>query len=84
MRTPLIGAIIIKENYTKEGSAMVQSSTSRIYVVNSSQRVKGKNMKLRTYVALNQRTFAIIDVLEMSKEELFEASKKITYMKVKF
>lgn len=56
---------------------VVVSSLGPIYVVNASRKEKDKELKLGTYVALNERTKAIMDILPITKEELIEVKKHI-------
>ncbi|GAH25673.1 unnamed protein product, partial [marine sediment metagenome] len=47
----------------KKGRAIVKSSTGPSFVVNSSRKVKGQKIESGVRVALNQRTFAIMEIL---------------------
>ena len=59
---PLVSATII-DLLNDKGRAIVKSSTGPSFVVNSSRKVKNANLRPGTRVALNQRTFAIMEVL---------------------
>lgn len=73
---PLIGSVIIKEDPINSGRYIVLTSTGIIAIVNASRKVKDK-LEFGTYVALNQRTFAIMDVLTLNEEDIINASKKL-------
>ncbi len=59
---PLVSATII-DFLDEKGRAIVKSSTGPSFVVNSSRKVKNEKLTPGTRVALNQRTFAIMEVL---------------------
>jgi proteasome regulatory subunit len=59
---PLVSATII-DFLDEKGRAIVKSSTGPSFVVNSSRKVKNEKLAPGTRVALNQRTFAIMEVL---------------------
>ncbi len=59
---PLVSATII-DFLDDKGRAIVKSSTGPSFVVNMSRKVKNEKLTPGTRVALNQRTFAIMEVL---------------------
>ena len=59
---PLVSATII-DFLDDEGRAIVKSSTGPSFVVNASRKVKNEKLSPGMRVALNQRTFAIMEVL---------------------
>ncbi|MFW9900011.1 MAG: proteasome-activating nucleotidase [Candidatus Thorarchaeota archaeon] len=59
---PLVSATII-DFLDEKGRAIVKSSTGPSFVVNASRKVKNEKLAPGTRVALNQRTFAIMEVL---------------------
>ena len=59
---PLVSATII-DLLDDKGRAIVKSSTGPSFVVNASRKVKNEKLSPGTRVALNQRTFAIMEVL---------------------
>ncbi|UCC21393.1 MAG: proteasome-activating nucleotidase [Promethearchaeota archaeon] len=59
---PLVSATII-DFLDEKGRAIVKSSTGPSFVVNTSRKVKNEKLAPGTRVALNQRTFAIMEVL---------------------
>ncbi len=60
---PLVTATIIDVLDEKKGRSIVKSSTGPSFVVNSSRKVKGQKIESGMRVALNQRTFAIMEIL---------------------
>ncbi|MHA1795852.1 MAG: proteasome-activating nucleotidase, partial [Promethearchaeota archaeon] len=63
---PLISASVIE--ILKDGRVIVKSSTGPQFVVNSSSKILKKELKPGSRVALNQRTFAIMELLPSSKD----------------
>lgn len=59
---PLVSATII-DFIDDKGRAIVKSSTGPSFVVNASRKVKNEKLVPGMRVALNQRTFAIMEVL---------------------
>lgn len=59
---PLVSATII-DFIDDKGRAIVKSSTGPSFVVNASRKVKNEKLTPGRRVALNQRTFAIMEVL---------------------
>jgi len=60
---PLVSASIIDVLDENKGRAIVKSSTGPSFVVNASRKVKNEKISPGMRVALNQRTFAIMEVL---------------------
>ncbi|MBD3194004.1 MAG: proteasome-activating nucleotidase [Candidatus Lokiarchaeota archaeon] len=60
---PLVSATIIDILDENKGKAIVKSSTGPSFVVNASRKVKNEKLKTGMRVALNQRTFAIMELL---------------------
>lgn len=60
---PLVSASVIDILDKKKGRAIVKSSTGPSFVVNASRKVKKEKITPGMRVALNQRTFAIMEVL---------------------
>ncbi|MHA1490115.1 MAG: proteasome-activating nucleotidase [Promethearchaeota archaeon] len=59
---PLVSATII-DLLDEKGRAIVKSSTGPSFVVNTSRKVKNEKISSGMRVALNQRTFAIMEIL---------------------
>jgi len=59
---PLVSATVI-DILDEKGRAIVKSSTGPSFVVNASRKVKNEKLESGLRVALNQRTFAIMEVL---------------------
>lgn len=60
---PLVSATVIDILDEKKGKAIVKSSTGPSFVVNVSRKVKDQKIESGMRVALNQRTFAIMETL---------------------
>lgn len=60
---PLVSATIIDILDDNKGRAIVKSSTGPSFVVNASRKVKNEKINPGMRVALNQRTFAIMEIL---------------------
>ena len=73
---PLVAAVVlsVEENTRK---VTVLSSTGPIYIVNSSRKVRNEQLKPGMFVSLNRRTFAIMDILSITKEDVYAAKKKL-------
>ena len=78
---PLVGAIVIKEDSSEKGKFIVQSSRRGFYVANATRKALSQVISPGTYVALNTRTYTIIDVLPLEKNELTEAMEKVKLLK---
>jgi len=63
LREPSLVSATIIDFLDEKGRAIVKSSTGPSFVVNSSRKVKNEKLAPGTRVALNQRTFAIMEVL---------------------
>ena len=73
---PLVAAVIVSVNEEK-GRATIISSTGPMFVVNISQRLRNQKLENGMFVGLNQRTFAIMEILSITKEEVGLAKNKI-------
>ena len=60
---PLVSATIIDILDDSKGRVIVKSSTGPSFVVNASRKVKNEKLTPGLRVALNQRTFAIMEIL---------------------
>lgn len=86
MRTPpLIAATLL--DLLPDGRAIVRSSTGPHFIVGASQFVKREDLKPGTRVALNQRTFSIMEVLPSKKDPLvlgmeIEEAPEVSYRDV--
>ncbi|MBD3354195.1 MAG: proteasome-activating nucleotidase [Candidatus Lokiarchaeota archaeon] len=67
---PLIGATIT--DILQDHRAIVKSSTGPQFVVNVSRKLKTKKFEAGQRVALNQRTFAIVEILPESTDPLVQ------------
>jgi len=67
---PLVGAIFIDYLGKDKDRAIIMSSTGPIFVVNVSNNLKGTKLERGMIVALNERTFAIMETLPLTIEEL--------------
>jgi proteasome regulatory subunit len=81
---PLVSATII-DFIDDKGRAIVKSSTGPSFVVNASRKVKNEKLTPGMRVALNQRTFAIMEVLPTKLDpfvkgmEVIDSIPDITY-----
>ena len=84
---PLVSATII-DFLDDKGRAIVKSSTGPSFVVNASRKVKNEKLVPGMRVALNQRTFAIMEVLPTKLDpfvkgmEVIDSVPDITYSDV--
>jgi len=84
---PLVSATII-DFLDDKGRAIVKSSTGPSFVVNTSRKVKNEKLAPGTRVALNQRTFAIMEVLPTKLDpfvkgmEVIDSIPDISYVDV--
>ncbi|MFW9864854.1 MAG: proteasome-activating nucleotidase [Candidatus Thorarchaeota archaeon] len=84
---PLVSATII-DFLDDKGRAIVKSSTGPSFVVNASRKVKNEKLTPGMRVALNQRTFAIMEVLPTKLDpfvkgmEVIDAIPDISYLDV--
>ena len=63
LREPLLVSATIIDFLDDKGRAIVKSSTGPSFVVNTSRKVRNEKLTPGMRVALNQRTFAIMEVL---------------------
>lgn len=81
---PLVSATVI-DMLDETGKVIVKSSTGPSFVVNASRKVKNENLAPGMRVALNQRTFAIMEILPTKLDpfvkgmEVIDAVPNITY-----
>ena len=73
---PLVAAVIVSVSVDKK-KATVLSSTGSLFTVNTSRKVKNLKLEPGMFVNLNQRTFAIMDVLSITKEDIRSAKSKL-------
>jgi len=73
---PLVGGIIISVIDKQKGRYAVRASTGPFFVVKAREKLKDE-LKIGTFVALNQRTFAIIEILEVDLEDYKRFSRVI-------
>ena len=73
---PLVAAVVVSVD-EETGKVTILSSTGPIFVVNSSRKVRSKKLEPGMFVALNQRTFAIMDILSITKEEIRAAKSQV-------
>ncbi|MFX0035278.1 MAG: proteasome-activating nucleotidase [Candidatus Hermodarchaeota archaeon] len=84
---PLVSATII-DFLDEKGRAIVKSSTGPSFVVNTSRKVKNEKLSPGMRVALNQRTFAIMEVLPTKLDpfvkgmEVIDSIPDISYIDV--
>jgi len=69
LRTPPLVAATLLDTLP-DGRAVVRSSTGPHFIVGMSQLIKQEDLKPGTRVALNQRTFSIMEVLPSKKDPL--------------
>ncbi len=72
---PLLGGIVIAVK--DDDRYAVRSSTGTFYVVNVSRRAKQKKLEPGTFVLLNQRTFAIMDTIDIDLDTYRKISRVI-------
>ena len=81
---PLVSATVI-DMLDETGKVIVKSSTGPSFVVNPSRKVKNENLAPGMRVALNQRTFAIMEILPTKLDpfvkgmEVIDAVPDISY-----
>jgi len=81
---PLVSATVI-DMLDETGKVIVKSSTGPSFVVNPSRKVKNENLAPGMRVALNQRTFAIMEILPTKLDpfvkgmEVIDAIPNISY-----
>ena len=74
--SPLVAAVIVGVNEEK-GRATIISSTGPMFVVNISRKLRNQKLENGMFVGLNQRTFAIMEILSITREEVQLAKSKI-------
>ncbi len=74
---PLVAAVIVDILNETKGRALVMSSTGPAFAVNASRKVKNDKLEPGMLVLLNQRTFAIMEVLDTSIEKWDVANQMI-------
>ena len=85
---PLVSATVIDILDENKGRAIVKSSTGPSFVVNASRKVKNDKLYSGMRVALNQRTFAIMEVLPTKLDpfvkgmEVIDGVPDVTYSEV--
>ena len=72
---PRVAAVVVE---TFGSKVVVLSSTGYVYIVNASRNMKGKVIMPGMFVALNQRTFAVMDTIPITSEQVKNAKEKIT------
>jgi proteasome regulatory subunit len=70
-RSPLITGTII--DALDDGRAIVRSSSGPSFIVNVIKSIKSEDLKPNSLVALNQRNFAIVEVLPQQKDPMVSA-----------
>ncbi|MFX1488055.1 MAG: hypothetical protein ACFFBI_02840 [Promethearchaeota archaeon] len=74
---PLVVAVIVNIN-EEEGKATVVGFNGSLFVVNLSRELfLHEKLEPGMLVAVNQRTFAVMDILSITKEEIQEAKRKL-------
>jgi proteasome regulatory subunit len=73
---PLVSATVI-DLLDETGKVIVKSSTGPSFVVNASRKVKNEKLAPGMRVALNQRTFAIMEVLPMKLDPFVKGMEVI-------
>jgi proteasome regulatory subunit len=74
--SPSVVAVIVNVD-GETGRAVVISSTGPIFVVNISRKVRKQKLEPGMFVSLNQRTYAIMEILTFSEEEVKAAKSKL-------
>ncbi len=74
--SPSVAAVIVNVD-EETGRAVVISSTGPIFVVNISRKVRNQKLDPGMFVSLNQRTYAIMEILTLSEEEVKAAKSKL-------
>ncbi len=72
---PLIEATVIK--ILEDKRAVVESSTGPRFIVNMSKKVKSAGLQSGQHVALNQRTFAIVEAIPLGDDEILKRSTPV-------
>ncbi|MFX0024210.1 MAG: hypothetical protein ACFE9S_17925 [Candidatus Hermodarchaeota archaeon] len=74
---PLLGAVVVTVLDQEKPRVVVATSNGPFFVVNLSRRVKDKKIEPGMIVALNQRTYAVMEILPITSEELKKAKELI-------
>jgi len=77
LREPPLGTGVIVSVDEEKGRAIIVSSTGSMFVVNLSRKVRNQKLENGMFVGLNQRTYAVMEILSITKEELRSAKSKI-------
>ena len=82
---PLVGAVVIKRVRGESGrydedKYLVMSSVGVILCVNINPELKDIKLESGAYVLLDQRTFAIMEVLSLTREEVLSAADKLAHL----
>ena len=73
---PLLVAVVVSVSEDKD-KVTVLLSTGPLYTVSVSRKVKNLDLEPGMFVSLNQRTYAIMDVLTITTEDVYAAKKKL-------
>ena len=73
---PLVVAVIVSMN-EENRKATVVASTGPLFVVGISRKVLQEKLEPGMFVTVNQRTFAIMDILSITREEIQSAKSKL-------
>jgi proteasome regulatory subunit len=73
---PLVAAVVLSVE-EDTGKVTVLSSTGPLFVVNPSRKVRNEKLEPGMFVSLNQRTLAIMDILSITKEDVYAAKDKL-------
>ena len=71
---PLIIAVVIK---IMDNKAAVMTTTGQAFLVSIREKVKSKELKPGMFVALNYRTYAVMEILPITSEEAKDARAKV-------
>ncbi|MFX1375707.1 MAG: hypothetical protein ACFFA0_07835 [Promethearchaeota archaeon] len=74
---PLVGAVVVDVLDEESNKILVSASTGAFFVVNMSRRLTDKKIEAGTIVALNQRTFAVMDVIPITSEQIKKAREQL-------
>jgi proteasome regulatory subunit len=72
---PLVVGVIVKVLDEVKGRVIVQSTNGPLFEVNLSRKIKNEKIEAGMFVSLNQRTFAVMDFLDVTSEEIRNARK---------
>ncbi|MFX1390332.1 MAG: hypothetical protein ACFE9Z_09740 [Promethearchaeota archaeon] len=74
-KPPMIVGVIVKLLDQNEGKVLVASSTDPLFVVNLSNEIRNKQIKPGMIVALNQRTFEVMEILPVTNKEIKKSKR---------